>query len=161
MKDDGVNVTLRENGFYTVLARKGLRLIGLNSQDCDNFNLWTLYEPKMGVRQLQWLHDTLLEAESNKEKVHILAHFPSGTGGCFRVWSREFRRIIDRFWNTITGIFNGHTHSDEFNLYYSRENPSFAINAAFNGGSATTISNKNHNYRLYHVDSNSFVSLAL
>lgn len=118
-----------------------------------------MYEPSIGYRQLQWLHDTLLEAEANNEKVHILAHIPSGGGGCFRVWSREYRRIIDRFWNTVTGVFNGHTHNDEFNIFYSRTQPSYAINVGFNGGSATTYSHKNHNYKVYYVNSDSYVSI--
>lgn len=157
LRDDGVNATLLEHGFYTVLVRPGFRIIGLNNQDCYNFNFWLIYDPAIGYRQLQWLHDTLLQAEANNEKVHILAHIPSGGGGCFRVWSREYRRIIDRFWNTVTGVFNGHTHNDEFNIFYSRSQPSYAINVGFNGGSATTYSDKNHNYKVYYVDSDTYV----
>lgn len=157
LRDEGVNVTLRQGGFYTVLLRPGFRVVGLNNQDCYNHNFWILYEPQFGSIQLQWLHDTLLEAEKNNEKVHILAHIPSGDSACIRIWAREYRRIIDRFWNTITGIFNGHTHKDEFNVIYSRNEPSFAINVGFIGGSATTFSNLNHNYRMYYVNENNFV----
>ncbi len=58
----------------------------------------------------------------------------------------------------VTGVFNGHTHNDEFNIFYSRGSPSFAINVGFNGGSATTYSYRNHNYKLFYVDNQSYVS---
>lgn len=151
--------TIKIGGYYTVLARPGFRIIGLNNNDCYTYNWWLFYEPTYPVTQLQWLHDTLLAAEANNEKVHILAHIPSGSGGCFSVWSREYRRIIDRFWNTVSGVFNGHTHRDEFNIFYSRENPNWAINVGYNGGCATTFSDVNYNYRHYYVDNENFVSI--
>jgi sphingomyelin phosphodiesterase len=56
-----------------------------------------MHNPKDQDHQLQWLVDTLFEAEKNEEKVHILGHIPSGS--CMRTWSREFHRIVDRFVN--------------------------------------------------------------
>jgi sphingomyelin phosphodiesterase len=58
------------------------------------------YNPKDQDGQLQWLADTLYEAEKNEEKVHILGHIPSGDSECLRTWSREFHRIIDRLVTT-------------------------------------------------------------
>jgi hypothetical protein len=55
-----------------------------------------IYNPKDQDGQLQWLADTLLQAESAGEKVHILGHIPSGQSDCLRTWSREFHKIIER-----------------------------------------------------------------
>lgn len=105
-------ITIEEDGFYTVLVQEGLRIIAINNNDCYTYNFWLLYNASYPAKQLQWLHDTLLEAENNNEKVHILAHIPSGEGGCYNTWAREYRRIVDRFWDTISAQFNGHTHRD-------------------------------------------------
>ncbi|XP_058467459.1 sphingomyelin phosphodiesterase-like [Malaya genurostris] len=145
--------TIRQDGFYTTLVRPGFRIVAMNNQDCYNYNWWILWNPTFLTRQLQWLHDVLLLAEQNGEKVHLLAHIPySSTGSTYFVCQREFRRIVERFYDTISAQFNGHTHRDEFNVYYSRENPEYAINVAWNGGSATAFSFINPNYIVYYVD---------
>ncbi|XP_055629840.1 sphingomyelin phosphodiesterase-like [Toxorhynchites rutilus septentrionalis] len=145
--------TIEQGGYYTALVRPGFRIVGLNNQDCYTYNWWILWEPSFLSTQLQWLHDVLLHAERNGEKVHILAHIPySSSGSTFRTCQREFRRIVERFHNTISAQFNGHTHRDEFNVFYSRENPAHAINVAWNGGSATAFTFINPNYVVYYVD---------
>jgi hypothetical protein len=57
---------------------------------------WLFYNPRDQDGQLQWLADTLLQAERNGEKVHILTHIPTGGSECLRTWSREFNKIIER-----------------------------------------------------------------
>lgn len=104
---------------------------------------------------LQWLHDTLLEAEANEEMVHILIHRPNGGGDTYRFWSREYTRIIDRFHHIITGQFCGHSHKNELHLFYDRANASYATNVIYNGGSLTTFSFVNPNYVVYYVDKTS------
>lgn len=66
--------------------------------------------------------------------------------------------MVDRFWDTISGQFNGHTHRDRFNVFYARDHPNYAINVAWNGGSATTYSHLNPNYRVYSVEPSTYVS---
>lgn len=105
--------------------------------------------------QLEWLRDTLIEAKINGERVHILGHIPPNTSSCIRVWNREYNKIVRHFADIISGQFNGHTHTDEFTLYY-RKNSNEAINIAWNGGSGTAFSKLNSNYRLYKIDSSTF-----
>lgn len=107
------------------------------------------------IIQLEWLRDTLIEAELNGEKCHILGHVPPNTSSCIRAWNREYNKIVQRFAHIISGQFNGHTHNDEFTLYY-RENSTEAINVAWNGGSGTTFIGLNSNYRLYEIDGSTF-----
>ncbi|KAG5672942.1 hypothetical protein PVAND_003029 [Polypedilum vanderplanki] len=144
--------TIRRGGYYTVLHRPGFRIIALNNNDCYIYNWWILYSRDELRLQLQWLHDTLLAAEAAGERVHLLHHIPSGGGSCMRWWSREFRRIIERFHRIIQGQFVGHSHRDEFNVFYATANTNFAINYAWNGGATTTYSNVNPNYIKYFVD---------
>lgn len=148
--------TVRQGGYYTIAVRPGLRIIAMNNNDCYTFNWWLIYKPSYPSTQLQWVHDTLLASEQIGEKVHILYHHSPGNGHCHNVYAREYRRIVERFWNTISGQFCGHTHSDELNLFYSRNNPTQALNVLWNGGSTTAFSHVNPNYNMYTMDPTTF-----
>lgn len=111
-----------------------------------------MYSRNQITTTMQWFHDTLLAAERANERVHILAHIPTGGGSCFSFWSREYRRIIDRFHNIIGAQFNGHSHLDEFEVYYDSATAQHAVNVAWNGGGATAFHWVNPNYIMYYVD---------
>uniref|UniRef100_A0A182X154 Sphingomyelin phosphodiesterase n=1 Tax=Anopheles quadriannulatus TaxID=34691 RepID=A0A182X154_ANOQN len=143
--------TIRLGGYYTALVCPGFRVIALNNNDCYTFNWWILFQPDALKGQLQWLHDVLLQAERAGEKVHILAHLPISSD-CFSVWQREYRRILERFRDTISAQFHGHTHKDEFNVFYASESPEHAVGVAWNGGSGTSHTNVNPNYVVYYVN---------
>uniref|UniRef100_A0A182Q737 Sphingomyelin phosphodiesterase n=1 Tax=Anopheles farauti TaxID=69004 RepID=A0A182Q737_9DIPT len=147
--------TIRLGGYYTALVRPGFRIVALNNNDCYTFNWWILYQPDALKGQLQWLHDVLLLAERSGEKVHILAHLPISSD-CFSVWQREYRRILERFRDTISAQFHGHTHKDEFNVFYASERPEFAVGVAWNGGSGTAHTNVNPNYVVYYVNPDTY-----
>ena len=53
--------------------------------------------------------------------MHILGHIPPGHVDCVRVWSANFNAIVGRYSHIIAGQFYGHTHLDEFQLFFSRE----------------------------------------
>lgn len=103
--------------------------------------------------QLQWLVNTLEQAENNNEYVHILSHIPNNNNDLLKVWSENYQKIIERFSHIITGQFNGHTHFDQFQIFYE-SNTLNPINIAWNGGSATTFTFRNLNYRFYHLAQN-------
>ena len=67
--------------------------------------------------------------------------------------------FIFRFENTITAIFNGHTHNDHFLVYYADNEPTRPISVAINGGSVTQFIHLNSNYKTYSVDSATYVSM--
>nr|XP_019543354.2 sphingomyelin phosphodiesterase-like [Aedes albopictus] len=148
--------TIADGGYYTVLSPLGHRIIALNNNFCYVHNWWLLYSDIYFIRQLQWLHDTLQESEKSGEKVHILGHVPSYDNYCYIGWTREYRKIVDRFAHIIEGQFNGHSHVDEFNVYYRRDDPTAAVNVAWNGGSTTTFTQLNPNYKVFYVDRESF-----
>lgn len=147
--------TIKKRGYYTLKIADHLRVIALNNNEANVNNFWLINDATYLKEQLQWLHDTLLTAEQNHEKVHILRHIPLGRNKAYRYWMREYNRIVNRFYKTITAQFDGHTHKNELNIFYDKSGD-FAINAAFNGGSLTPNMNVNPNYVVYRVDQESF-----
>ncbi|XP_077294992.1 sphingomyelin phosphodiesterase 1-like [Arctopsyche grandis] len=145
--------TIKMGGYYTVLVKPGFRVVVLNSNLCYVYNWWIHLDPEDPSGQFKWLVDTLLAAENAGEKVHILSHIPNALTDVYSVCSREYKRIIERFSDIITAEFNGHTHNDEFKVYYEKKNSSKAIHVAWNGGSLTPYSFVNPNYRIFEVDS--------
>lgn len=45
-----------------------------------------------------------------------------------KVWSRNFYDIIDRYEGTVVAQFYGHTHSDEYEVFYSTKDFSKIVN---------------------------------
>lgn len=124
---------------------------------------WNHYGPEEMRTQLQWLHDTLLSAEATGENVHILGHVPPHTASCVHAWNREYEKIIRRFAHIISGQFFGHTHRDEFNVFYSDAENSHnaAVNVAWNAGSGTTFTRFNSNYRIYYAEPTKYVKYSI
>ncbi|KAF5302364.1 hypothetical protein FQA39_LY10403 [Lamprigera yunnana] len=154
LPSDDTKNTILQGGYYTTLVRDKLRIIALNSNVCFTLNFWLFYDDVDPFGQLQWLADTLAEAEKNKEFVHIISHVPTGDGQCLHNWSDQYVKIIQRFAHIITAQFNGHTHNDDTIVFFDIE--SKPINVAFNGGSLTPFSNLNPNYKMYQIDSTTF-----
>lgn len=130
--------------------------LGINKKKIQFFR-WLLYDSTQMIVQLEWLRDNLIEAETLGEKVHILGHVPPNTSSCVRAWNREYKKLIRQFAHIISGQFNGHTHKDEFTLYYANDRINdIAVNVAWNGGSGTSFIGLNSNYRLYQIELQSF-----
>ena len=64
-------------------------------------------------------------------------------------WSHEFNRIVKRFNNTISAQFFGHTHFDEFQVFFNQTTP---INMAYLAPSETSLDGLNPAYRIYTID---------
>ncbi len=80
-----------------------------------------------------------------------MSHIPPGNRDCWTVFSREFNKIINRFESTVAAQFYGHTHSEEYKLFYD-ETDGRPVNVAFVGGSLTTYTGLNPGFRVYTVD---------
>ncbi|XP_064297738.1 sphingomyelin phosphodiesterase [Phalacrocorax carbo] len=142
--------TLRAAGFYTVQVWPGLRLVSLNMNFCSQANFWLLINSTDPAGQLQWLVGVLAAAEQAGEKVHIIGHIPPAH--CLRSWSWNYYRIVSRFEGTIAAQFFGHTHVDEFEMFYDEETLTRPVSIAFVAPSVTTYINLNPGYRVYEVD---------
>lgn len=101
-----------------MLVRPGFRIISMNTNFCYVLNFWLMQNATDPASHLQWLVYELQAAELAVEKVHIIGHIPPGYADCMRVWSRNYHKIIRRFESTVTGQFFGHTHGNEFQVFY-------------------------------------------
>ncbi|XP_049599573.1 sphingomyelin phosphodiesterase [Syngnathus scovelli] len=144
--------SLRYGGFYTTEIQPGLRLVSLNMNFCARENFWLMVNSTDPANQLQWLVHVLQASEDKGEKVHIIGHIPPGL--CLGSWSWNYYHIINRYESTITGQFFGHTHFDEFQMFYDEKTLNRPLGVAFISPSVTTYINLNPGYRVYYVDGN-------
>ncbi|XP_063289377.1 sphingomyelin phosphodiesterase [Pelobates fuscus] len=142
--------TLRIAGYYTVQISPNLRLVSLNMNFCATENFWLLINSTDPAGQLQWLVRVLQDAEDKMEKVHIIGHIPPGI--CAKTWSWNYYRIVNRYESTISAQFFGHTHLDEFEIFYDEETLTRPLSVAFIAPSITTYVNLNPGYRVYLID---------
>jgi len=147
-----VSDTIRYGGYYTTIIKPGLRIVSMNMNYCYTFNWWALARSQDPASGLLWLTRVLEEAEMNREKVHIMSHIAPGGPDCMSVFSREYNKIINRFESTVTAQFFGHTHTDEFKIFYDTEEPTRPTNVAFIGPSVTTYLHLNPGYKVYTID---------
>lgn len=142
--------TLKSGGYYTALVRPGLRIVGLNTAFGDNLNFYLMLNEDQQQPQFDWLYNTLLQAETQKEKVLLLGHIPTGDTlpAAYRDYARKFVTLVTRFKDTLVGQFFGHTHNDQFELEF--DNATNAVSGiAFIAPSATTYTHRNPAFRIY------------
>ncbi|KAK0180254.1 hypothetical protein PV327_005918 [Microctonus hyperodae] len=144
--------TIRRGAFYSVLIRPNFRIVSINMNYCNNKNWWLLLNSIDPVDELQWLVSVLDKAEIIGEKVHIIGHIPPGHSDCLKVWSKNYYRIINRYESTIVAQFFGHTHYDEFQVFYDTTNLKRALGIAYVGPSVSPYYDLNPGYRIYYVD---------
>jgi sphingomyelin phosphodiesterase len=130
---------------------------------CNNQNWWLLFNSTDPEDELMWFINELQYSELINEKVHVIGHIPPGSNDCLEMWSRNYHRIINRFEKTITGQFFGHTHQDEFEIFYSddeAEDQNFEdlkpVSVAYIGPSTTTFGGVNPGYRIYEIGGTHF-----
>lgn len=143
---------VKRGAYYTVSPHPGFRIVSLNMNYCNSENWWMLLNTTDPTGELAWLIDLLQQAENAGEKVHILGHIPPGDSGCLRAWSWNYNRVVNRYQNTISGQFFGHTHYDSFQVFYDEETRSVPVNVAYVGPSVTAYAGLNMGYRFYIVD---------
>ncbi|XP_047526011.1 sphingomyelin phosphodiesterase 1-like [Pieris napi] len=153
--------TLRRRGDFSMVVRPGLRVISLNTNIAYKNNWWLVFDPLDAKTHLDWLVSELYKAEKAGEKVHILTHIPPGVHDLVNPWTREYNRIVNRFQQTIAAEFNGHTHTDEFKIFYSIEDKDIPIAVSWGGGSASAYSNNNVNYKIAVLDPNNYNPISI
>lgn len=153
--DEQALKTVKKQGYYSYLLRENFRIIALNNNVCYNFNWWLLYDTKFLQEQLNFLRETLENAERNGEYVHIISHIPYGNRECIEPWEKYFIQLMERFEHIIPAVFFGHTHRDQLKVFYSQSSKK-PILVGYNGGSLTTHLNKNPNYKLFHLSGDNY-----
>lgn len=142
---------------FSVTTKRGLKIIGLNSNAAYVKNLWSyinLSQTPDPFGQWKFLIDELVQSEQKQQRVWIMAHIPLGNDGILPIHSDIFAKIVERFSPyTVANIFFGHTHKDEFKVLYASNKP---VNMAWIVQSVTPAWNFNPSFRYYEVEDRSF-----
>ncbi|KAF9167264.1 hypothetical protein DFQ26_005223 [Actinomortierella ambigua] len=149
--------SVRQFGAYTASPRPGLRVISLNTNFCYtlNFYLYANTKDHDPFGELNWLVRQLQAAEDAGERVWIIGHIAPGLTDCLENWSSQYHQVIQRYSpHVVAEQFFGHTHNDEFELFYNSntKNAANAISTAWIGPSASPFTDLNPGFRLYKVD---------
>lgn len=144
--------TIGYGGFYAMQYSPKLRIVSLNTQYCDTLNFWLYLNNTDPAGQLAWLVNELTWAEMLDVKVIILGHIPTGAGDCFKAFSWNYYKIIDRFEATVVGQYVGHTHKDEYKLMFTEEPDHHPTGLVFISPSLTTFSGLRPSFRVYTLD---------
>lgn len=148
--------TFKKNGYYTTKHKDtDLRIVSLNSYNCDVLNFYLMKNVTDPGNQFTWLEEVLRQAEKNNEIVYIIGHiFPYNSfylSECLYV----YQAIVDRFSHIIKSQMFGHSHSDELlsmTSYFDKNNITSLLYVA---PSATSYNGKNPSYRMYSYNTTS------
>ncbi|KAI5461391.1 Metallo-dependent phosphatase-like protein [Mariannaea sp. PMI_226] len=151
-------------GSYSVKHPGGnLRIISLSTNMYYRQNYW-LYRKTMVQdpnNQIAWLVKELDAAEKANERVFIIGHMPFGDSDSFHSQSNYLDQVVNRYSATISAMFFGHTHDDQFQISYSDwSNRKFsnALVASYIGPSLTPTAGMPA-FRVYDVDPVTFAVL--
>ncbi|SHO76738.1 Uncharacterized protein MSYG_1076 [Malassezia sympodialis ATCC 42132] len=163
--EQNVDDIKKHHGAFSVKPLKNLRVISLNTDFWYYVNVYNYvhsFNPD-NSGMLRFLTDELLEAEKNHERVWIIGHVLSGWDGAEALArpSNLFYQIVSRFApHTVAAIFFGHTHEDQFEVFYFNDNgesksasqlTEHAVSMAYVAPSITPYTNLNPEFRVYHV----------
>ncbi|KAL8661546.1 MAG: hypothetical protein Q9202_005491 [Teloschistes flavicans] len=161
----GANQARLHYGAYSVKNQDGLRIITLNTDFWykSNFlNYYNMSNPDVSGMQA-FLIQELQAAEDAGERVWILGHVLTGWDGTNPLPNPTdlFYQIVDRYSpHVIANVFFGHTHEDEFMIYYANNASDIsrakALTTGWIGPSVTPLTNLNSGFRMYEVDTGSF-----
>ncbi|KAN0061561.1 hypothetical protein ACQY0O_006408 [Thecaphora frezii] len=148
-------------GGYSVSPREGLRVIAINTDFWYKNNIFNnihTQDPDYSGT-LRFLTDELFRAERKGERVWIVGHVLTGWDGSNPLDNPTnlFYQIVDRFApHTIAHVFFGHTHEDQFNLFYTNNGTDTSVDKArmvsFMAPSVTPGNNVNPALRIMEVD---------
>ncbi|GIJ99407.1 hypothetical protein Aspvir_001539 [Aspergillus viridinutans] len=152
-------------GGYSVKTHYGLRVIAFNTDFWlakNYFNFINSTNPdNSGV--FSWMIDELQTAEDAGDRVWIIGHVLSGWDGSNPLPdpTNLFYQIVDRYSpHVVANIFFGHTHEDQFMIYYANNGTLQSQDTALTTGwivpSITPLTNLNSGFRMYEVDTGDF-----
>ncbi|KAI0937249.1 hypothetical protein AcV5_005199 [Taiwanofungus camphoratus] len=150
---------------YAVQRSDGLRIITLNTDFWYTANYYNYINLSSSDNSgmLRFLTDELQDAEDAGDRVWIMGHVLSGWDGTNPLQNPTnlFYQIVDRYSpHVIAAIFFGHTHEDQFTIFYANNATNIstenAQTVAWITPSLTPLTNLNSGFRVYEVDSGTF-----
>jgi sphingomyelin phosphodiesterase len=94
------------------------RVIGINTQACNNMNWWLIkdrYDPGF---EIEWLQTQLAELEAINGTAIMMMHIPTGDD-CIHGWGHRFRGLMDRYQHIVRFSLFGHTHNEQVTVVKS------------------------------------------
>jgi hypothetical protein len=162
--DDAIQAATHYGG-YSIKTHVGLRVISFNTDFWYKSNFYTFINTtnpdNPGI--FSWMINELQAAEDAGERVWIIGHVLSGWDGSNPIPNPTnlFYQIVERYSpHVIANIFFGHTHEDQFMIYYSNngtnQSAGNALTTGWIGPSITPLTNLNSGFRMYSVDTGDF-----
>ncbi|KAG5984681.1 hypothetical protein E4U55_003762 [Claviceps digitariae] len=160
----GVMTSYHHRGHYMYQVReRRLRIIGINTNMYYYLNLWLYQDPVDADPdgQLKWLVRELQDAEWQGERVWIVGHMPMGDVDVVPHSSAIFNDIMTRYNRTVTAMFFGHTHMDQYQINYAAGRYRTADTALVMSFIAPSLTPSNGfpAFRVYTVDEDSHTVL--
>ncbi|CAI2361037.1 unnamed protein product [Moneuplotes crassus] len=155
--DDQAYESFINYGFYSMPLKgiaedwNGFRVMVLNTGVCNNMNWYLLTQLNDPLQHLEWIEDTLRQAEENNEKVYIISHVFPGGADCLYEWSVRYRAIVERYQHVILHHFVGHDHVEFFNIITDTKNQD-DIGMMQAPGGVTTFTDDNPAFKIYEID---------
>ncbi|KAG0220411.1 hypothetical protein BGX33_000086 [Mortierella sp. NVP41] len=158
------------HGAYSTSPHRGFRIISLNTNFCynDNLYLYADLRDRDPNHEIRWLVRELQRAEDRKERVWIMGHVGPSQTDCLENWADLYYQVVQRYSpHVIAEQFFGHSHLDEFALYYGTspktsgavpldKTAQNAISTAWTGPSVAPFTTINPGFRVYKVDTKSW-----
>lgn len=92
-------------------------------------------------------------SEAKGEAVLILSHIPlGGMTGVSQIYIDIVAAILERYKDTIKGVFSGHTHSDQVIFHNELRNGDQVVTTEFIAPSLTTYTAINPSFRVLEFD---------
>lgn len=152
------------HGGYTVEPVEGLKIISLNSNYWYKWNFYNYIDiadpDKSGT--IKFLIKELADCERRGIKAWVQAHISPGglSTEALPPQASFLTATLERYSDTIAGLFFGHTHCDEFTVMYAnnaaQKREEDALHVFNIGPSITPFSDYNPGWRHYEVNSNTF-----
>ncbi|OJD35498.1 ser thr protein phosphatase family protein [Diplodia corticola] len=162
---DGAAEARLHYGAYSIKNHYGLRIITFNTDFWykSNFLAFINTTDPDNSGMFKWMINELQAAEDAGERAWIMGHVLSGWDGTNPLPNPTdlFYQIVDRYSpHVIANVFWGHTHEDQFMIYYANNgtvrDANHALMSGWIGPSVTPLTNVNSGFRLYEVDTGTF-----
>lgn len=152
LEDDELK-QMKSKGYYTTYVEsQNLRVISLFTSGYDDLNLFLIDRTFDIDGQLSWVRQTLDNAEKKQEDVIIIMHIPVGDSFSIGGWDDVMNALVERYRNTIKGLFSAHTHNDHLKFHRARGDNQKVVKTQYIGPSLTTFTNLNPSFRMYTMD---------
>ena len=146
-------------GYYSMRPFEGLKIIVVNMNFMYTLNFFSYLQSSDSVEpktMVEWLAAEVLDSKQRNEPYYLVGH-QAVAGDTLAEYGHRIYEIIQQY--PPAASFWGHTHKDEFQIFYKDErnrNSQTALSVGYIGPSITPFTDGNPSFRVYEVDSETF-----